>query len=97
VERGPIVMCAEPVDLPGKRSVDLIRVDPAVPPRDRDDAVVVAGELIDPPEPAWPYDSETPARDSPTGSTPVEVPLIPYHRWANRGPSTMRVWLPTTT
>jgi DUF1680 family protein len=24
----------------------------------------------------------------------IEVPLLPYHRWANRGPSTMRVWLP---
>ena len=24
----------------------------------------------------------------------VEVPLIPYHDWAERGPSTMRVWLP---
>ncbi|MEV0173917.1 hypothetical protein AB0I00_22695 [Streptomyces sp. NPDC050803] len=22
--------------------------------------------------------------------------LVPYHSWANRGPSTMRVWLPTT-
>ena len=27
---------------------------------------------------------------------PREVPLIPYHQWANRGPSTMRVWIPTT-
>jgi uncharacterized protein len=25
-----------------------------------------------------------------------EVPLVEYHAWANRGPSTMRVWLPTT-
>jgi DUF1680 family protein len=25
----------------------------------------------------------------------VDVALIPYHDWANRGPSTMRVWLPT--
>jgi hypothetical protein len=25
------------------------------------------------------------------------VRLIPYHRWARRGPSTMRIWLPTTT
>ena len=25
----------------------------------------------------------------------VDVPLVPYNRWANRGPSTMRVWLPT--
>lgn len=24
-----------------------------------------------------------------------EVPLLPYHDWANRGPSTMRVWVPT--
>ncbi len=26
----------------------------------------------------------------------AEVPLLPYHDWALRGPSTMRVWLPTT-
>ena len=25
----------------------------------------------------------------------VEVALTPYHDWANRGPSTMRVWIPT--
>lgn len=25
----------------------------------------------------------------------VEVPLVPYHSWGNRGPSTMRVWIPT--
>jgi uncharacterized protein len=24
------------------------------------------------------------------------VPLVPYHDWAERGPSTMRVWLPST-
>ena len=28
--------------------------------------------------------------------TPVmrEVAMVPYHAWGNRGPSTMRVWLP---
>ena len=56
VERGPLVMCAESVDLPGERHVDVLRVDPSVPPRDGDDAeVVVAAELIDPPERTWPY------------------------------------------
>ncbi len=25
-----------------------------------------------------------------------EVPLVPYHDWAERGPSTMRVWIPTS-
>jgi uncharacterized protein len=24
----------------------------------------------------------------------LDVPLVPYHDWAERGPSTMRVWLP---
>ncbi|MFI5695486.1 hypothetical protein ACIA58_26780 [Kribbella sp. NPDC051586] len=24
----------------------------------------------------------------------LEVPLIPYRDWAERGPSTMRVWIP---
>ncbi|GAA3938580.1 glycoside hydrolase family 127 protein [Microbacterium soli] len=25
-----------------------------------------------------------------------EIALVPYHSWAQRGPSTMRVWIPTT-
>ncbi|MFI6316244.1 hypothetical protein ACIBG8_01925 [Nonomuraea sp. NPDC050556] len=24
----------------------------------------------------------------------VTLRLVPYHRWGNRGPATMRVWLP---
>lgn len=31
-----------------------------------------------------------------TGGPTVDVPLVPYHGWAERGPSTMRVWIPTT-
>ena len=34
VERGPLVMCAESVDLPDEREVDVLVVDPTVPPRD---------------------------------------------------------------
>ncbi|WP_425546271.1 hypothetical protein [Agrococcus versicolor] len=26
----------------------------------------------------------------------MEVALVPYHAWARRGPSTMRVWMPTS-
>jgi DUF1680 family protein len=40
----------------------------------------------------WPYAGgfgEPSSRPS-----PKELRLIPYHRWAERGPSTMRVWLP---
>ncbi|MFB9717276.1 hypothetical protein [Planobispora longispora] len=39
----------------------------------------------------WPYAS------SPDGRVPgadVRLRLVPYHRWGNRGPATMRVWMP---
>ena len=45
VERGPLVMCAESVDLPGECSVDLLGVDLSVPPQDRDGSVVVAARI----------------------------------------------------
>ncbi|MBS1906461.1 MAG: glycoside hydrolase family 127 protein [Actinobacteria bacterium] len=31
-----------------------------------------------------------------SGGEPAAVRLIPYHAWAQRGPSTMRVWIPTS-
>jgi DUF1680 family protein len=95
VERGPLVMCVESVDLPGGRHVDGVRVDPSVPPRDAGDAVVVTGRLGEPANRPWPYGG---ADDGPSAEPDVDadVPLVPYHTWANRGPSTMRVWLPTT-
>ncbi|MFE1799865.1 glycoside hydrolase family 127 protein [Streptomyces sp. NPDC059517] len=107
VQRGPRVYCAESVDLPGGLDVDAIRVDPAVDPRDgpdpAGDTVVVDGRLTpyDPRSTAydarrddpWPYRP----LDAPTatpGADRAEITLVPYHSWANRGPSTMRVWLP---
>ncbi len=91
VERGPIVLCAESVDLPDHHHVDAVQVDPAAPPRAEGASVVVSATLIDPPSRAWPYGDEPEV----AASGPVEVPLTPYHRRGNRGPSTMRVWLPT--
>lgn len=109
VERGPLVLCAESADLPDGREVDAIAVDPAVPPRDTDAGaarVAVSGALADHGTRAdrggradgadradgeWPY----PPPDAPAApDTPAEIALVPYHSWANRGPSTMRVWLP---
>ena len=48
-------MCAESVDLPNERHVDLLHVDPAIPPRDVDGEVVVAGRFLEPTDAAWPY------------------------------------------
>ena len=42
----------------------------------------------------WPYDRDG-AFNAETDACDVE--LIPYFEWANRGPSTMRVWLPLAT
>jgi DUF1680 family protein len=87
VERGPIVLCAESVDLPPGVDLNALRVLPHA--EERDGAVVVTGLTVQPPPHGWPYGI---ALEPITGT--VDVPLRPYHRWARRGPSTMRVWLP---
>ncbi len=103
VQRGPEVLCVESVDLPGGRDVADLRVDVAVAPREEDGHVVVRGLLVDPAPGPWPY---APLHGGAPGRTasvragvapaePVDVRLVPYHDWAGRGPSTMRVWLPT--
>ncbi|WP_329332261.1 glycoside hydrolase family 127 protein [Streptomyces sp. NBC_00663] len=92
VQRGPVVYCAESVDLPGDQDVDAIRVDPSAAPEEGEDgSVTVGGELTTPPDAPWPYRPRDSAR--PDGE-PTRIVLVPYHSWANRGPSTMRVWLP---
>jgi hypothetical protein len=94
VERGPLVLCVESVDLPDDADVDVVQVDTATAPVERDGAVIVSGELVEPPQASWPYGSQVSL--DPKARQAVEIPLRPYHSWAERGPSTMRVWLPTT-
>jgi len=94
VERGPVVYCLESVDLPGAAHVDSVVVDPATPPRDLgDDRIVVRGRIADSAEPDWPY---APPRSADASAADLDVPLVPYHSWANRGPGTMRIWLRTS-
>ena len=95
VEVGPLVYCLESVDQPDV-PLSGLRLDAAATPA-RDPLpggpvrtrgyiaqVSAAGE------PAWPYTS------SPQEETLAvrELIFIPYHRWAERGPSTMRVFVP---
>ena len=96
VERGPEVLCLESVDLAHvtqERITDVadVRLDPASPPRLVDGVVVVTVRPLSTPIRAWPYGPEP---DDPGSEAAFEVPLVPYHEWAERGPSTMRVWLP---
>ena len=98
VERGPVVLCLESCDLPAGGDAGGFVVDPRVAPVERDGRVVVSGTLASPALRPWPYgppDGAAPA--SAAAGRAVEVPLLAYHDWANRGPSTMRVWLPAAS
>ncbi|WP_428964928.1 glycoside hydrolase family 127 protein [Micromonospora fluostatini] len=95
VERGPVVLALESVDVPGVGTVDEFRVDTRHPPRVVDGRVTVRCRRVRPREDEWPYRG-TPAPPDPVDADLDEVALVEYHAWANRGPSTMRVWLPTT-
>ncbi|WP_456825403.1 glycoside hydrolase family 127 protein [Cellulomonas sp. P5_E12] len=88
VERGPEVLCVESVD--AGRDVGDLRLDLDAGLHEVDGqvlATLVSGSVADD---AWPYG---PAAERPVEGT-ASVPLIPYHDWAQRGPSTMRVWIP---
>ena len=90
VERGPIVYCLESVDLPAGVDVDTVHLDPGGKPFDRDGAVIVGGHTRPLHDTDWPFAPPAPVE----AGEAVEIVLYPYHRWARRGPSTMRVWLP---
>ncbi|GAB3531247.1 glycoside hydrolase family 127 protein [Phytohabitans suffuscus] len=95
VERGPVVFALESVDVPGVEAVDELRVDTGQPPRLVDGRVTVRLRHVRAHEHDWPYRAD-PAETTPAPGAPLDdVPLVEYHAWANRGPSTMRVWLAT--
>ena len=88
VERGPLVLCLER-DADADVAVDQLRV--VGEPRDTDEGVVIPMQAVAFDDGTWPYTDVAGERQL---GEPVEMPLIPYHRWGNNGPSTMRVWLP---
>lgn len=101
LEVGPIVYCLELLaddDL----NLDAVTMEPAVPeiihveeldgvPAFLVEATVLPHRIDD----GWPYqDGSSPptAKGEPVRH---QRTLVPYHSWANRGPSRMRVWLPS--
>lgn len=106
IERGPEVFALESVDLieAGIGSTDVADVvlDAAVAPREVDGRVLVAVRERHPELGPWPYgdtvdeSAEGAAGAAAVAATAHEVALVPYHEWAERGPSSMRVWIPAT-
>jgi len=101
VERGPLVLALESVDLPDGVALDQVRLDPAVAPRAWADGAVVRAHTVALPGAGGgipPFASESPGGPpGDVGPAALDLRLVPYHRWAERGPSTMRVFVPTTS
>jgi DUF1680 family protein len=82
LRRGPVVWCVEGLDVPDVDLRDLV-VDPDRPPASAFARLVTAdGAPLH-----APY---APMTAHPVGP----VPMVPYHAWANRGPTTMRIRFP---
>ncbi|KAA9111626.1 glycoside hydrolase family 127 protein [Microbacterium rhizomatis] len=96
VERGPLVLCAESTDLPTGVRLEDVRIDASAALTSDGDGARVAATAIaraaSAPS-AVPYGART---DAAPGRS-FDLTLIPYHRWAERGPSIMRVFLPVAT
>ena len=98
-QRGPIVYCLESVDLPGAVSVDRVAISPTIPWKSRfakellGGSVILEGEASVLADGDW---NDTLYRDvSPQRGRTIEIDLIPYYAWANRGQSEMTVWMPS--
>lgn len=90
VECGPVVYCLESIDLGADVGSAVIVADNS--PVVEGGSVLVPARVGQQPDVDWPYQEETlvPA----TLSEAKMTPLVPYYSWANRGPSTMRIWMP---
>ncbi len=87
VERGPEVYALESVDLPAGADVNAVLTD--AHPVDRDGELWIGVALRSEEGASWPYGS-----GEQVASQSEQVRLVRYHQWGNRGPATMRVWLP---
>lgn len=101
VECGPLVYCLESPDQPDL-DLDLVELDvssPLVPSEDRDLApgsasIRASGFVSEGQSDGLPFSSQP---TSPVNVRAVELIFTPYFLWANRGPSTMRVWVPLSS
>src|SRR5699024_7698183 len=106
VERGPLVLCLESVDLPDGVALEQVRLPSTAPLAPEGDGARVDVRVVALPDErpgALPFGTLSEASGSHGGEGPdrageatAQVCLVPYHRWAERGPSRMRIVLPTT-
>ncbi len=96
VKRGPVVYCMESTDMPKENIFDVvipssIKFQPVPMKVDKGNVMALTGEarLLD--KNAW---SNSLYREVNTKLKPVNIKMIPYYAWANRGKTDMTVWMP---
>jgi DUF1680 family protein len=101
IQRGPLVYCLEGHDQPAGVNLLGIRIDPAQPLHADWSSTLFGGTTtiraggyaldLD----SWQGQLYRPfAVDASPSLRSLELTAIPYYAWANRGPTSMRVWIP---
>jgi hypothetical protein len=99
VERGPLVYCLEQPDNAAVRLFDA-EITPALQFREERRPDMLGGVVAlkhEGVESASPLSAKPLYQSLPEmaiDTRPVELTLIPYYAWANRGPDQMEVWIP---
>jgi hypothetical protein len=99
VKRGPLVYCLESPDLPpGVRVADVVlprdaQLTPRHDPALLGGVTVLESQALARPAGDWTNRLYRPVAAA-AAEKPIDVRLIPYYAWANRGKSEMTVWMP---
>ena len=98
VMRGPLVYCLESPDLPAGVRITEVALPSRIELKPRFDAkllggvAVLEGQAVRRAAANWGDALYRTLRPAP--KQPIEIKLIPYYAWANRGISHMTVWMP---
>ena len=96
VKRGPIVYCLESADLPSQNILDVvipanIKLKPVLMKIDKGNVMALTGEARLLQHSNW---KNNLYRELSTATKPINIKLVPYYAWANRGQTDMTVWMP---
>lgn len=97
VRRGPIIYCLESTDLPDNVLIENVAISPSVQFRDRFVEDLLGGVTVLEAEAQYLDSSNWSGtlyrKLSQDNSKKIDIRLIPYYAWGNRGDSEMTVWI----
>jgi DUF1680 family protein len=96
VKRGPIVYCLESADLPQQNVFNVlipsnIQWKTSAMKIGNANMIALTGQASLLPNQSW---NNHLYREVQNNTTPINIKLIPYYAWANRGQTDMTVWIP---